>query len=314
MMKEFSEPLSRRALCQLSEMIASRVGLHFPEARWRELERGICSIARDFEFDDVESCIRWLLSSSSTQPQIEALAIYLTVGETYFFRDPQSFDTLAHRILPSVIKDRRGTDRHLKIWSAGCCTGEETYSIAILLRQVLSDLKDWQITILGTDINPRFLDKAAQGTYGEWSFRGVAPEIKERYFAKKRNGRFEVLPEIKSMVTFSHLNLVEESYPSSLSNINAVDVIFCRNVLMYFGAEAAKQVIQKFHLSLSDGGWLIVSPTETSHVLYSQFAAISCSGMIFYKKDRDRPSVQTSYEEPNRFEPPPAYFFTAAAD
>jgi chemotaxis protein methyltransferase CheR len=291
--------LSSLVLSQLSAFVADRIGLHFSNERWPDLERGIRSVMREFEFDDAGSCVQWLVSSPVTQRTIETLASHLTVGETYFFREQQSFQALKEHVLPELIRKRRGVDRHLRIWSAGCCTGEEAYSIAILLRQVLSDFKDWQITILGTDINARFLNKAVGGLYNEWSFRGVPPELKERCFAKKPHGRFEVQPEIKRMATFSYLNLVEDSYPSLLNNTNAMDIIFCRNVLMYFLSERAKQVIRRFHLSLTDGGWLIVSPSETSHVLYSQFATVNFPGTIFYKKDRHKVSGEAFYGEPN---------------
>jgi chemotaxis protein methyltransferase CheR len=116
----------------------------------------------------------------------------------------------------------------------------------------------------------------------------VPAGVKERYFAKKPNGRFEIVPEVKRIVTFSYLNLTEDSYPSLLSNTNAMDLIFCRNVLMYFGWKRVKQVVHKFHLSLLDGGWLIVSPCETSHVLYRQFVAVNFPDAILYKKDSEQ--------------------------
>ena len=279
------EHLSNASLARLSEFVAQRMGFYFPRDRWLDLERGIQSASRAFAFDDMESCVQWLLSSPVSQSQIETLASHITIGETYFFRDAPSFDSLELRVLPELINRQRSAERRLRIWSAGCASGEEPYSIAILLKRMIPDFKDWQITILATDINPDFLAKAADGIYGDWSFRGAAPEFKDRYFTKKPNGRFEILPEIKRMVTFCYLNLAENSYPSLLSNTNAMDIIFCRNVLMYFAPERAKQVVHKLHLSLLHGGWLIVSPCETSHVLFEQFVTLNYPGAIFYKKN-----------------------------
>ena len=177
----------------------------------------------------------WLLSSEPpSRNQIEILASYLTIGETYFFREKQTFEILEERILADLIKTRRQNERRLRIWSAGCCTGEEPYSIAMLLSKMLPDLKDWNISILATDINPRFLHKASEGVYSKWSFRDCPQGVKERYFRKAKEDRLEILPDIKKMVTFSYLNLVEDSYPSLSNCTNAMDVIFCRNVLMYF--------------------------------------------------------------------------------
>jgi chemotaxis protein methyltransferase CheR len=281
-----TEHLSSSSLAQLSEFVADQMGFYFPRERWLDLERSMRSVSREFEFTDMESCVQWLMSSPVTQSRIEILASHLTVGETYFLRERQSFDLLETRVLPELINRRRDTDRRLRIWSAGCCTGEEPYSIAMLLRRMLPDLEDWRITVLATDINPQFLRKAEDGIYGEWSFRASPAEFKERYFAKRTHGRFEVLPEIKRMVTFSYLNLMEDSYPSLLSNTNAMDIIFCRNVLMYFGSERAKEVVRKLRLSLLDGGWLIVSPCEASPVLFEQFTTVNFPGTILYKRDK----------------------------
>ena len=298
-MKETSECLSHQTLRQLSEMIASRVGLHFPEARWPELQRGISAIAHDLQFDDLEACVRWLISSGSNQVQIETLAAHLTVGETYFFRDAQSFATFEQRVLPDVLKQRRGKDRHLKIWSVGCCTGEEAYSIAIVLERLHLELKDWRATILATDINPQFIKKAREGVYGEWSFRGVDPRIKDRYFTRTSDGRFEILPEIKRFVEFSFLNLADDNYPSPLNNTHDMDVIFCRNVLMYVAADQAERIIQRLHQSLLANRWLIVTPNETSQISRSQFNAATFPGVSFYKKGGDSQPLGTYPDKVN---------------
>ncbi len=206
-----------------------------------------------------------------TRSQIEILASHLTVGETYFFRDKRLFKTLEESILSELIQLRRNSGRYLRIWSAGCSSGEEPYSIAILLSKMIPDIGDWGITILATDINTRFLQKAADGVYGNWSFRDIEPGIKEGFFNQKEDGRFEVLSRIREMVTFSYLNLVEDAYPSLVNNTNALDIIFCRNVLMYFVPELAGKVVRNLHRSLVDGGFLIVSPTESSIPIFSQF-------------------------------------------
>jgi chemotaxis protein methyltransferase CheR len=299
-----TECLSHSSLAQLSEFIADLMGFHFPRERWLDLERGMRSVTRAFEFDDMESCVQWLVAAPVTRSRIEILASHLTVGETYFFRERQSFDLLEARVLPELINRRRATERRLRIWSAGCSTGEEAYSIAILLKRMIPDLEDWQITVLATDINPQSIKKAVDGVYSEWSFRSVNPELKEKYFAKRQNGRYELLPEIKRLVTFCYLNLVEDCYPSLLNNTNAMDIIFCRNVLMYFGSERTKQVVRKLHLSLLDGGWLIVSPCETSHILFEQFATVNFPGPIFYRKDNKvSRALPASFEAKTRFSP-----------
>src|SRR5712692_5314204 len=130
-------------LSHLTDFVAAQMGLNFPRERWRDLERGIVSAAGDFGFADAGSCAQWLLSSPLTRGQIEILASHLTVGETYFFRERKSFAVLEDHILPELIRSRRGNEQRLRVWSAGCCTGEEPYSVAILLNRMIPDLKDW---------------------------------------------------------------------------------------------------------------------------------------------------------------------------
>src|SRR5690606_35039610 len=119
------------------------------------------------------SCVGELLSAPVERRHLEALAAHVTIGETYFFREPRTLDAFETGLLLPLIEERRRTGRHLRIWSAGCATGEEPYSIAMLLSRLIPDLEAWQITILATDINSRFLAKAERGAYGKWSFRGA---------------------------------------------------------------------------------------------------------------------------------------------
>jgi len=272
-------------LSRFSEFVAEYMGLYFPEARWSELERGLDTAAGELGFQDAASCIQRLLAAPLNAPQIEILASHLTVGETYFFREQRSFEALEKHVLPERIGAHRGGEQRLRIWSAGCCTGEEPYSIAILLSRMI-DLQDWNVSILGTDINPRFLRKAAEGVYKEWSFRDTPDWVREEYFTNAAAGGLEVLPRIKEMVRFAYLNLAEDEYPSLQNNTNAMDVIFCRNVLMYFVPQRAQRVVRRFNRALVDGGWLIVSPTEASQTLFSEFASIYFPGAVFYQKDR----------------------------
>ncbi|HEY4487538.1 MAG TPA: protein-glutamate O-methyltransferase CheR, partial [Candidatus Paceibacterota bacterium] len=260
------------------------MGLHFPQERRRDLVRGIEAAALEFGFDSKERCIEWLLSSPLRKDQIEILASYLTVGETYFFRDKHTFDALEQTILPELIRRRRDQDRRLRIWSAGCCTGEEAYSIAIQLSQCLPNHADWNITILATDINPDFLQRASAGRYGEWSFRSSPAWIKDRYFRKISGSRYEILPHLKKMVTFSYLNLAADTYPSLINNTNAMDVILCRNVLMYFAPAQVKKARQNFYRALVPDGWLIVSAVETSPLLFDDFSTVSFPGALLYRK------------------------------
>jgi chemotaxis protein methyltransferase CheR len=284
MARQMAVAIPDSLLSKAAEYVAAKMGLYFPRERWGDLQRGIESAALDFGFSSVESCIRKLISSSWEKTQIEILASHLTVGETYFFREKNTFSALEEHIFPDLIRSRRRDQRRLRIWSAGCATGEEPYSIGILLHKLIPDLPDWNVTILATDINPSFLQKAARGVYSEWSFRDTPLWVKERHFKRHKEGRCEILPEIRQMVTFSYLNLAEDSYPSLLNNTTAMDMILCRNVLMYFAPERASKTIDKLHDALTDVGWLIVSPSEVSHGLFSQFETVTLREAILYKK------------------------------
>jgi len=289
--------LSHSLLSQFSEFIALRTALHFPRERWDDLERQAVSAAREFGYADAESFIRWLTSSAVTREQIEILASHLTISETYFWRESQIFDALTEHILPDLVRSREGSGKLIRIWSAGCSSGEEPYSIAIALQRVIPAPEDWNITILATDINPRILRKANAGLYGEWSFRNSPPWLKERYFQRKKDGKLEILPEIRKMVTFAYLNLAEDIYPSPINNTGAMDIIFCRNVLMYFAPGHALRAVQGMACTLTDGGWLIVSASELSQNIFPQFSTINFPGAIVYRKETlgSRPAARTHF-------------------
>jgi chemotaxis protein methyltransferase CheR len=272
-------------LLRLSEYLTAKIGFHFTKKRWNELHPKMAAAMIDFGFEDVGEFIEWLLSSSPTQRQIEILASHLTVGETYFFRERRAFEIMEQSILPGLVDARRRTEKRLRFWSAGCSTGEEPYSIAILLNQLIPDLKDWNITILATDINTAALQKAGEGIYSDWSFRDTPPFFKDKYFERVNGNRYLLLPDIRKMVTFSYLNLSQDVYPALQNNTNAMDFIFCRNVLMYFSPEHVKRAAERFYRSLVDGGWLIVSPVETSQIHYASFATVRIQDSTFYKKD-----------------------------
>lgn len=276
--------LPDRLLSQFSECIAARLGLYFPKERWRDLQRAIGAIAQELQFSDADVCVQWLLSSALTRHQIEIVASHLTVGETYFFREKGSFDALETHILRPLIRSRQSSDRHLYIWSAGCSTGEEAYSVAILLNRLLPDRTDWDITILATDINPRSLRKASLGIYDDWSFRDSSPALQEEYFRRTKDGCFEIMPQIKALVTFAYLNLADDVYPSVESNTQVMDIVLCRNVLMYFEPKRAQAIIERLCRSLVEGGWLIVSPVETSLVVQPEMIAVELADAIFYRK------------------------------
>lgn len=302
--------LSDNILLQLGEFVALNLGLSFPKDIWASLERNIISAAREFGFDDTERFVKHIITAPLTRENSEILASYLTISETYFWRESESFEVLGKKIFPELIKKRKREEKRIRIWSAGCSTGEEPYSIAIALRRLIPDIDQWNITILASDINPRILQKATIGEYSQWSFRSAPQWLKEKYFIPKEKGKFEIIPEIKNMVTFEYLNLAEDVFPSPLNNTNAMDIIFCRNVLMYFTQNRATQTLRGLYNSLIQDGYLVVSSSELSLQNLDEFATVNFPSVVFYRKTSKRTEHQkqlTIIEEehnPIIFEPP----------
>jgi chemotaxis protein methyltransferase CheR len=295
--------LPESLLAQLKDLLATQMGVDFRGNGWADFEHRIALAAKDSGVKDVRDYISQLFSTPLPRSQIEILARHLTVGETYFFREKQSFDALASHVLPELLRKRELTQRRLRIWSAGCCTGEEAYSIAILLDRLLPHQENWDIRIVGTDINSDFLQKARQAVYGEWSFRGTPEWVRNEYFKKKRNGMFELLPKISERVQFAYLNLADDNYPSPYTHNDHLDVIFCRNVLMYFSHEQAGRVVGRFRRALNDGGLLLVSPAETSATLFKGFSLVNYPGAMFYRVGIPRMQHQAVPSRPNLPQP-----------
>jgi chemotaxis protein methyltransferase CheR len=277
--------MSPQQLSIVSDLIARWTGLHFPEDRYTELERGMVRASKDFGHRNIDQFVNQLMASELTADQIQTLAWHLTIGETYFLRGKSTFDVLEKDILPELIMQRKGKEQQLRLWSAGCSGGEEPYSLAISTARMLPDIKDWHITILATDINTRSLQKAAAGVYGNWSFRDTPEWLRAQFFTRVSDGDWALRPQVKKLVTTSYLNLAADPYPSLATNTNAMDVIFCRNVIMYFKPDVMKRVIANLYEALRDGGYLFVAPSEASQELFPQFERQSLRGEIFYKKD-----------------------------
>lgn len=207
-----------------------------------------------------------LWTSVERDREWEELTILLTIGETYFFRDQGQIALLKNRILPELIESKRTEAKQsLRIWSAGCSTGEEAYSLAILIQELMPDWKKWDISILGTDINFQSIEKAKKGIYDSWSFRKVEPKLKQRYFNQQQS-KWEVDKRIRSIVKFDTGNLLIDPFPSTTSNIYDMDLIVCRNVFIYFDSQTISVILKKFFKTLNPLGYLITGHTE----LYGQ--------------------------------------------
>ena len=264
------------------ECLAAYLGLHFPAHRRPDLERGLRAAARELGFDDLEAFGAWFRTCGRDRHALEAVAAHLTVGETYFFREPRCFRALESTVFPEVIAQRSATGRRIRAWSAGCCTGEEPYSLAISLSHVLP--KDWNATILATDVNPSFLKRASEGVFGEWSFRDVPASLKSQYFTRVVAGQYQIAARQRRMVAFSYLNLAEDSFPSPVTDTQSMDLILCRNVLIYMDPDMAVNIIRRLERCLAEDGWLFVGAAEASLASSAGLTPCSLNGLIAFRR------------------------------
>ncbi len=267
----------------LAALVGNRLGLHYPPERWADLERGLRLAAAQAGARDAEAFAAALLGEALPQ-QLDTLAEALTIGETYFFRERRSFEILEQQILPPIVAARRHTGQRLRLWSAGCATGEEAYSLAIVVDRLLPQRQEGQVSILATDLNPAFLRSAVRAEFSDWSFRDAPPWFKERYFTPAAPQRWALAPRIRRMVRFQPLNLAQGGYPDWRNDTQAMDLILCRNVLMYFAPPQAHRVLERLQRALADGGWLSVSAAEAPLKRLHSLTPVPFDGAVFYRQ------------------------------
>jgi chemotaxis protein methyltransferase CheR len=233
-----------------------------------------------------------LLRGEAGEQESHQIAALITIGETYFFRNLEHFDALRNIILPEIL-GRRASERRLYIWSAGCANGAEPYSISILLRREFArETAGWDIRILGTDINDVQLEQAREGRFQAWAFRSRQPLFEESCFHK--DGDFRVIaPVYRAGVSFEYHNLIEDRLPPPWLSVGGCDLIFCRNVLIYFGPEGVSRVVHRFHRCLSPQGWLVVGPAETDIGAFDSLFTANCTGSVLYQKRGSEERVES---------------------
>lgn len=257
-------------------LITARTGLKFTSGSLGCAERGVGGAMSHAGIADPA---RFAESLAHDDRAFDALVDALTVGETYFFREPEQFQFLAREVLPDIHR-RLGSTHVLRLWSAGCATGEEAYSLAILCEQ--HGLAG-QIHLLATDISRTALAQARLASYGPWSLRGTGADAVRPYL--RRQGERLVLDErLRRRVDFAYLNLALDTYPSFTTGTWGMDVILCRNVLIYFDADTVRQVAQRLYACLAPGGWLITASVDPPLADAAPFETVAQQGGIFYRR------------------------------
>ncbi|MBI5182114.1 MAG: tetratricopeptide repeat protein [Nitrospirae bacterium] len=276
--------ISEEHLDAIHEIIIKRSGLQFSKKKGYDLKEAVSTAFLTSACERIEDYVHLLSTLTyNSRIELEKLASLLTIKETYFFRDTHQFETLRDYILPEIINKKKTGDKKIRIWSAGCATGEEAYSIAIILSELIPEINSWDILLLATDIDTEALSKAQKGEFRKWSFRGVPEKIIENYFINE-NGIFRIDERFKKNITFSTLNLKEDEYPSILNNTNNIDLIICRNVTIYFDKDTTREVIDKFYNSINEGGYLLVGHSEHFSEYYKKFIVRPFPHTICYQK------------------------------
>lgn len=247
---------SAAGFADVADLVRERTGLVFPDTRTIDVETTIRRTMARLRISEVDELLALLRDDARVR---ESFIADLTIGESYFQRDPAQFDLLRGRVLPELLRSR-SADRPIRVWSAGCATGEEPYTVAMLFEEMdAADRSD----IVGTDIARGRLVDAQRGLYSKWQLRSSQEQARRRYFAP--HGRFfELSPRIRQRVDFRYLNLAEDSFPSLATGIWGMDVIMCRNVLIYFDAPTVERVAQRLIASLSEDGWLLLGASDPS--------------------------------------------------
>lgn len=215
--------------------------------------------------------------------EMQALANLVTTNETYMFREFDQLQAFADHCLPMILKSREEkSDRRLRIWSAGCSSGEEPYTLAIILREVMHDYANWDIRIKATDIDQVRLGMARKAIYEERSVHDIPPDYFDRHIVKLAGGYFAVRPETASMVELQHLNLSDRM---GMRSVGKFDFIFCRNVLIYFNDASRKAVVDHFYNALNPGGFIFLGHSESIGRISTAFRLMRMGEHLVYRKE-----------------------------
>ncbi|MBC7189464.1 protein-glutamate O-methyltransferase CheR [Candidatus Aerophobetes bacterium] len=259
--------------------INRKTGIFFDQRKKYFLESRISSRMEECGLLDPREYWRLI----NTDPEEFSIFVSsITIPETYFFRDYPQLKMFAEEILPFVCKTKKQKySRALRIWSAGCSTGEEPYTIAIILLEMMEDLISWSVDILGTDISKRSLKRCQEAVYSPRSVKDVPYEYKRKYFIST-NTHYQVKPLVKKLVRFDYLNLVDDN---RMRTMRGFDFIFCRNVLIYFDFESSKKVISYFYDALNKGGFIFLGSSESISRLSAAFKLVRFKNGLAYMKE-----------------------------
>ncbi len=242
------------------------------------VENRLLHSVRRLQLDSFRDYYFYLKYDRKKNEELANVIDLLTIHETYFFREEQQLKSFSEEILPEIASQKKNA-KSLRIWSAGCSTGEEPYTISMMIQEK-PEFKDWAIEIFATDISQRVLQSARRGIYQPLAFRSTDPKYLSKYF-KKEESAFRISDDVRKNVVFLHLNLMDGG---KLAFLNPMDIIFCRNVIIYFDGTAKRRVIETFHSKLKDNGYLLLGHSESLINISTSFALRHLKHDMVYQK------------------------------
>jgi chemotaxis protein methyltransferase CheR len=275
-------PMTDEEFRLIRDLVYSHCGLYFDADSKYLLEKRLGRRLALHRLPGYKDYYHFLKYNRGKDQELSDIMDVLTTNETYFFREAFQLKAFTDEILPELMaeKEKRG-ERSLRIWSAGCSSGEEPYTIAMLILES-GCCKGWRVEIIGTDISQRVLQQARKAVYGKSSFRATDDVYLRRYF-NEQDGSFKITDEVKELVTISHLNLFDQN---RLALLGRMDVVFCRNVIIYFDQIAKKRVIDTFYRALREGGYLLLGHSESLMNISTAFALKHLRNDMVYQKPR----------------------------
>jgi chemotaxis protein methyltransferase CheR len=267
----------------LRELVYEHCGLTFADDARYLLERRLAPRLEYHGLSGFGAYYRFLRYDPGRRAELETAVESLTTHETYFYREPLQLRAFAEEVLPGLAAENAAR-RRLRVWSAGCSTGEEVYTVAILLLR--SGLfEGWDLDVFGTDIARRVLAVARTGSYGPHAFRTPEADVLRPWF-RQRDGHLHVREPVRRLATFGHVNLLD---PAMLSLVGTMDVVFCRNVMIYFDLAARKRVVSAFRNKLREGGYLLLGHSESLLNVTADFELVHLRHDLVYRKPSGGP-------------------------
>jgi chemotaxis protein methyltransferase CheR len=289
----------------LCNHITEKTGIGFDERKRKQLEEIVEARCRILGLNHINDYYKLIRIPSVKEREFGTLMDILTIQESFFFRHKAQFHALRNFCLPPLMNKKKTDHRKINIWSAGCANGEEAYSIAMLVRELVFDDFQVKFYIKGTDISRRALRKAKEGAYTERAIRGLPPHYLDRYFTKQGE-RYLLCADIKTMVDFQYFNLSEEPFP--MDTMPRWDIIFCRNVIIYFTQNHSRKLMKNFYASMAEGGFLFAGFSETMRYLNDDFIPIQMDDAFIYQKplpEQPSKSATTARSKPQKKHIPP---------